>query len=302
MSKKNTVATPQEKETTQQVYKTPTGKVVTLEEKKKRREAREQEYQNFRINALRRRAKRKKMSEEDTNKAIEALKKQLDTPNNYNILLFFNPNNANLVKEALSKEGIIWKIMGYNPRKESDGYMYIVDADQEVLTTIREIVPPGTKVHPYVKKKPSILPITVSDKKKKPSNNNKNVAAKAKKLRKDIKSRKIKTVPNESLKGPMCFRKRVNEMRKSKAQRTREKEERKANGITYRTRKAYTGPFAGKTAIEKKKISANMKAHARSVKESRIALKKQTGTTVPLTSKKGSTGSEKASTTIKQAA
>lgn len=248
MSKNNkNVETAQESQTTQKVYKTPTGKTITLEEKKKRREAREQEYQNFRINALRRRAKRMKMSEEDINKAVEALKKQLDTPNNYNILLFFNPNNANLVKEALSNEGIVWKIMGYNPRKESDGYMYIVDADQEVLATIREIVPPGTKIHPYVKKKPSILPTTASDKQKKPSKNSKNTAAKAKKDRKEKKK--------------SYFLDRKNHKR------------------------------LGKTAAKASK------------KKSLLELKKKRkATTVQLKSNKRSTGSKKASTTLKQAA
>ena len=248
MSKNNKkVETAQESQTTQKVYKTPTGKIVTLEEKKKRREAREQEYQNFRINALRRRAKRMKMSEEDTNKAVEALKKQLDTPNNYNILLFFNPNNANLVKEALSKEGIVWKIMGYNPHKESDGYMYIADADQEVLATIREIVPPGTKIHPYVKKKPSILPTTASNEQKKPSKNSKNTAAKTKKDRKEKKK--------------SYFLDRKNHKRLGKA--------------------------AAKAS--KKKSLLELK-------------KKRKATTVQLKSNKRSTGSKKASTTLKQAA
>lgn len=183
MSKKNNVATPQEKETTQQVYKISTGKVVTLEERKKRREEREKQYQNFRINALKRRCKRMKISEEDTNKAIESLKKQMDTPNQYDVILMFNPNNAGLLTEALKNEGIVWKIMSHNQKKEADGYMFLI-ADQETLATIREIVPPGTKVHPYVKKKPPVLEVTKTPSEKKPSNNSKTVAAKAKKERK----------------------------------------------------------------------------------------------------------------------
>lgn len=171
MSKKNfKVATTENGKTTKQDTKhtfatanikkdkTPTGKVKTIKDREQIRKEREEQYQIFRINALKRRTKRIGLSEEDTNKAVEELKNQLNSPNQYDILLFFNPNNAKMIQEALTNKGIAWKIMSHNPKHESDGYAFIV-GDQEVLATIREIVPPGTKVHPYVKKKPPILPI-----------------------------------------------------------------------------------------------------------------------------------------------
>lgn len=164
-NKKNNVETAQESQATQTVYKEPTGKFVSLEEKKKRREAREQEYQNFRIKALRRRAERMKLSKEDTEKAVEQLKSQLNSPNQYDILLMFNPANAKMLLEALKNESIAYKIMSNNGKKESDGYMFL-DGDQEVLDTLREIVPPGTKIHPYVKKKAAILPAKPAKEKK----------------------------------------------------------------------------------------------------------------------------------------
>lgn len=157
----------------------PTGKVKTAEDREKRRKAREEQYKTFRVNALKRRAKRMKLSEEDTEAKVKELLTQLDTPNSYDVILFFNPSNADLVRSALQNEGITWKIMGCNHKEESDGFA-LVDADQETLGTLRAILPPGTKIHPYVKKKKPVLAAPVIKKEKKPSNNNKNVAHAAK--------------------------------------------------------------------------------------------------------------------------
>lgn len=159
MNKNNTVATAQESKTTTAYNEstssakkdnTPTGKVTTAEKREARRKAREEQYQNFRINALKRRAKRMGLSEEQTNVKVEELKKQLDAPNSYNVLILFNPNDFGLIKQAMDKEGLVWKM-------KSNSHIFM-DADQETLATIRSIMPPSAKIHPYVKKKPPVLP------------------------------------------------------------------------------------------------------------------------------------------------
>lgn len=163
---------------------TPTGKVKTIADKAKIREERERQYRDFRINALKRRAKRIGLSEEQTNVKIEELKKQLDTPNSYNVLVLFNANDKDLVKQAMMNEGLAYSIM-------ADTYLY-TEADAETLATMREIMPPGAKIHPYVKKKPPILPTpTSAAKKKKPITKAKKkaLATEAKKKRKAAASK-----------------------------------------------------------------------------------------------------------------
>lgn len=150
----------------------PTGKVTTLEDKKKRREEREQKYTTFRINALMRRAKRMKLSEDETKKAVNALIAQMKEPATYTILLMYagsirdnngkmNPINK-MVEEIITNNGMSWLM-------KSDYHMYI-EGDQETLKKLREILPSGVKIHPYVKKKPTILPIEEPPKHKKPRN------------------------------------------------------------------------------------------------------------------------------------
>lgn len=280
MSRKNfKVATGENGQTTlTKIDKTSTGKVKTIKDKEVIRKEREEQYKNFRIGALKRRAKRMGLTDEQIKVKVEELIKQIETPNSYFVLIMFNPKDADLLKQAFMNEGLTWKIMGAN-------YTY-VEADQETLATIREIAPPGAKIHPYVKKKPPILPVqepVVSGKKPLTKAEKKAMAKKAK------MARKAKSAEKDSLKGIMCFRKRVNEMRKSKAQRAAEKAERKKNHVK---RKFYTGPFAGKTAAQKKKISAEMKAHAKLVKAARIASKKARSTTVPMPPKNASEGSK----------
>ena len=268
--------------------KTPTDKVKTLKDKEALKKEREEQYKNFRIGALKRRAKRMGLTEEQTKVKVEELIKQINTPNQYLVLVMFNPDDKDMNTQALKNEGIVWKMQGSN-------YFYI-EADQDTLGTIRGIMTPGSKIHPYVKKKPPILPVQEQPKSKakQKTKAERKAAAKAAK-----NARKNKHVGEDSLKGIMCFRKRVNEMRKSKAQKAEEKAARKATKVK---RKAYTGPFTGKTAAQKKEISAKMKAHAEAVKASRIASKKASGTTIPMNAEKASEGSKKASTGINKAA
>lgn len=164
--------------------KVPTGKIKTAEEREKRRKAREEQYKTFRVNALKRRAKRYGLTEEETEEKVKKLLEQLDTPNSYRVLLMFNPKNAKILYAALDKEGLVCLMKApINAKEEQDSFCF-VEADQETLKTIREIAPPGTKIHPYVKKKEPVLAASESKKVKKPSNNNKDVAHAAKMVRK----------------------------------------------------------------------------------------------------------------------
>lgn len=164
MNEKNVkVATVENNVTTTKIDKTPTGKVKNIKDKEAIKKAREEQYKNFRIGALKRRAKRMGLSEEDTKKKIEELLVQLDTPNSYTVLILFNPKDENLVVQALKNEDLTWKM-------KSNSHLFM-DADQETLATIRKIMPPMAKIHPYVKKKPPVIPAqNVQKEEKKPKN------------------------------------------------------------------------------------------------------------------------------------
>lgn len=143
--------------------KTPTGKTKTLKDKEQLKKEREEQYINFRVNALKRRAKRMGLSDEETEKKIGELIVQINMDNTYNILILFSTKDLNLVKEALKNEGLVCKMM-------STSHLYI-EGDKEVLDTLRKIMPPSAKIHPYVQKKPPILPIKeVKKEEKKPKN------------------------------------------------------------------------------------------------------------------------------------
>lgn len=131
------------------VVKTPTGKVKTIKDREAIKKAREEEYINRRVNSLKRRAKRMGLSEEQIKIKVEELLKQINTPNSYDVLIFYNPKNRKMIEQSLHNEGLMCKII-------TDTYLFIV-ADQETLGTLREIIPPGSKIHPYVKRKPPIL-------------------------------------------------------------------------------------------------------------------------------------------------
>lgn len=143
--------------------KVPTGKVTLLKESETRKKTREEQYRNFRINALKRRCKRMGFDDEKTAQYVEALKKQLDAPKEYSILVIFSSKDSAMMKEALTNADINYKYHG-------DTY-YSIDGDQNVLAKIREIAPPGAKVHPYAKKMESVIPKEEKEVIKKPSNN-----------------------------------------------------------------------------------------------------------------------------------
>jgi hypothetical protein len=190
MRKNFKVATTEDGKTTLiKIDKTPTGKVKKIEDTKKRREAREEQYRQFRIKALIRRGQRMKLPEQEIEDLKKLLLKQMDEPKQYTILCLFPTKTptkkgeasiANLAKQAILNSKIECKLL-------VDTYAYII-GDEKVLTKLREILPEGVTIHPYPKKQASVFNIVDKPKQeKKPSNNNKNVAAKAKTARKTAK-------------------------------------------------------------------------------------------------------------------
>jgi len=239
MSRKNfKVATAEDGKTTlAKIDKTPTGKVKTLKDKEQIRKEREEQYKNFRINALKRRAKRMGLTEEQTEVKVKELLTQMDTPNSYLVLVLFNPNDQNLVKEALKNEGLVWKMM-------SNSHFFI-DADQETLGTLRGIMPPSAKIYPYVKKKPALLPIVEKKSEKKPKKGGK---------------------PHSCLNGKQEKRKRYNVARFSKKKKAEFKKEVKSLKDLWKANKKATGKVVQfkpkKRSTGSKKASTDIKKAA----------------------------------------
>jgi hypothetical protein len=160
MSRKNfKVATAQDGKTPTQdtkhtfvVKKTnvPTGTVKSLEDTNKRKEERKKQYENFRVNALKRRAKRMGLDEKEIEEKVKKLIEQINSPNQYNILIMFNPNDYQMIKEMLLNDSIQWKLL-------TTTYGFI-DGDGELLDDLRKMLPAGCKIYPYVKKKTPLLP------------------------------------------------------------------------------------------------------------------------------------------------
>ena len=152
MSRKNfKVATTEDGKTTMtKIDKTPTAKVKTLKDKEALKKEREEQYKNFRVAALKRRAKRIGLSEEQTKVKVEELLKQISAPASYDILIMFNPEDYDMIKQALMNEDITWKML-----VSTYGF---IDGDAEVLATLRTIIPKGSKIYPHVKRKPNVLP------------------------------------------------------------------------------------------------------------------------------------------------
>lgn len=275
MANKNTVDTAQKGQTTTK-NNIPTGKVKTLANATERRKAREEQFRNFRINALKRRCKRYGFDEAKTNEYVEALKKQMDAPKEYNIMVSFNAKDFNMVKEAITKANIKYNILvaGNGKARVSYGYMSLI-GDQKVLDKLREIAPPSAKIYPYAKKMESVIPKEEREVIKKPSNNmaEKKAAAKLE--------------------------------RKAKNMRVHAKDVYKdSNGRFHKRRKPSPRPNAG-TNKTKTHIGKRAWKKARTTQECiklSELIAKQKATVVQLNAKKSSTGSEKASTNLKKAA
>lgn len=151
-------------ETTQvsQATNKNTGKVKTLKTAQERKKAREEQFRNFRINALKRRCKRMGFSNEKIEELVKKLIEQMNAPKEYSILVMLNPKDGAMFKEALAKANIHYKYHG-------DTY-FSLNGNQNILAKIREIAPPGAKVFPYAKKMESVIP-KQEPSQKKPSNN-----------------------------------------------------------------------------------------------------------------------------------
>lgn len=262
------------------VVKIPTGKIITKEEKEKRRKAREEQFAKFRENALIRRAKRMGMTEEQIKEKVELLHKQIGAPNSYNVLLMFSPNNAKMLYAALDNEGIVCKMRGpVNYKEEQDSFCW-VEADQETLATIREIAPPGTKIHPYVMKKPPILPIT---------------APMAKSKKKTMGPKKVKSLRRMAKNGAYVA-KNNDKSNTPKAIRNAKKAE------EIRMHSDHKLAAKVQKEVRCKKNRKLEKAYKLFQKRLQKRFKKTSGTTIPMKPKKGSKATKKASTGLKQAA
>lgn len=151
----------------------PTGKVKTLANATERRKAREEQFRNFRIGALRRRCKRMGFDEAKTEEYVNKLIEQLNAPKEYDILIMFNSKDGPMMRQALDNAKIKYKF-------HADTYFF-VQGNQNILAKIREIAPPKAKIYPYARKMESVIPKEEREVIKKPSNNTaeKKSAAKA---------------------------------------------------------------------------------------------------------------------------
>lgn len=220
---------------------TPTGKVKDLKSKNDLQKEREEQYKKFRIAALTRRCKRMKMTEEEIAKKVKELTELLDTPNQYSVLIFFNPNNRDMVVQALKNEDIVYNIL-------SKDYGYI-DADKETLDTLRKILPPGTKIHPYTKKKKPVLEpqVKARGEKKRTKADKKRLANMAKAARKKA---------NNNLKELTKYRKRANAAGLSKEERKKFFDKVKAIKASWKGQKKQSGTVVH---LKAKKSSKGLK-------------------------------------------
>lgn len=175
MNKNTKVATAKE-------GKTPTGKVKDLAARNARRAAAEQEYINFRVNALKRRCKRMGTSEEETKKLIEQLMIDIKAPKKYSIHVLFRSGQKYEVDKEGKKHGTAFSTLATEAIKNSKIEYKIltpawalIEGGKEVLDKLREILAGWATIHPYeIKPKP---PKSEPVKVKKPSNNSKTAAA-----------------------------------------------------------------------------------------------------------------------------
>lgn len=231
MSRKNfKVATTEDGKTTlTKIDKTPTGKIKTLKDKEAIKAAREEQYKTFRTNALIRRAKRMGLSEEQIRVKVEELENQLKAPNHYNVLIWYDPKDFDMMKEALKNEDMTVDIL-------TTTYLFIT-VDSEGLETLRSIAPPTAKIYPHVKRKPPILPTEkprARGAKKRTKAEKKALAKAAKAARKALnrnKGHNPKSEAKERLEKFIKDRKAANIARKA-AKKASKKAVKKASGTT----------------------------------------------------------------------
>ena len=221
----------------------PTGKVKTLANATERRKAREEQFRNFRIGALRRRCKRMGFDEAKTEEYVKKLIEQLNAPKEYSILVMFNAKDYNLLKEAVAKAKINYNILtAGTPTKARIAWGYMsLDGNQDILAKIREIAPPSAKIYPYAKKMESVLKdVERPPQEKKPTKNTTAVKSANKQKKKELhrcthKKGKGKFVAKQQRKISLAERKKA----------------RKATTIQLKAKKSSTGSKKASTSIKK---------------------------------------------------
>lgn len=281
MSRKNfKVATTEDGKTTlTKIDKTPTGKVKTLKDKEAIKAAREEQYKTFRVNALKRRAKRIGLSDEQIKVKVEELLKQIDAPANYDIMIMFNPADYDMVKQALMNEDITWKLL-----VSTYGF---IEGDAEVLATIRTIVPSTAKIYPHVKRKPNVLPTAepyVRGAKKRTKAEKKALAKAAKAARKALNRNKGHNTNSEAKERVMQFIKNwYNEKRNLHGKKAK--------------RKAFLGTQGSYEALPKR-----VKVKAKRQNFTKTHISKGRRIVIPKATENASTSVKMASTSVKKAA
>jgi hypothetical protein len=281
MSRKNfKVATTEDGKTTlTKIDKTPTAKVKTLKDKEALKKEREEQYKNFRIAALKRRAKRIGLSEEQINVKVKELTEQLNAPNNYDITIMFNPADFDMVKQALMNEDITWKLL-----VSTYGFL---EGDAEVLATLRTIVPKTVKIYPHVKRKPNVLPTAVPyvhGAKKRTKAEKKALAKAAKAARKALNRNKGHNVKSEA-------KERLEQFLKNWHAEKRNLHGKKAK------RKAFLGTQGSYEALPKR---VKVKPKRQNFTKTRIS--KERRIVIPKATVKAQVSLKKASTDVKKAA
>lgn len=281
MSRKNfKVATTEDGKTTlTKIDKTPTGKVKTLKDKEAIKAAREEQYKNFRVNALKRRAKRIGLSDEQTKVKVEELLKQMTAPANYDIMIMFDPTDYDMVKQALMNEDITWKLL-----VSTYGF---IEGDAEVLATVRTIVPSTAKIYPYVKRKPNVLPTAepyVRGAKKRTKAEKKALAKAAKAARKALNRNKGHNTNSEAKERVMQFIKNWhNEKRNLRGKKAK--------------RKAFLGTQGSYEALPKR-----VKVKPKRQNFTKTHVSKERRIIIPKATVKAQVSLKKASTDVKKAA
>ena len=266
----------------------PTGKVKSIEE---RRKAREESYKQFRVNALKRRAKRMGLTKEQTDEKVQLLLKQLQESATYNIIVTYHMNDKAMVVQALKNEDIVCKMMVDANRRNQDAYC-IIEADKDVLDYLRGLDIPTMKIHPYVKRKPPIIEGQVKKKSDYVAKNNDKsntpkgirnarktmiVAAMIEHFKELKANGVIKQVTANMLKGTYVAMHNDHKLAAKLQKEVR----------TKRDRKLKKQEMLLKKRLEKRRLASK---------------KTKGGTIVPLKSKNNTEGLKKASKTIKKAA
>ena len=209
----------------------PTGKVKSIKDAEARKKAREEQFRNFRINALRRRCARMKFTEEKTEELVKKLIEQLNAPKEYSILVMLDTKDSAMMKEALAKAKIQYNYHG-------DTY-FSIDGNQDILAKIREIAPPKAKIYPYAKKMESV--ISKEEIPKKPKNKN---------------------VPHSRPKGKNVLKKRYNVANMSKKNRKNFKAQVKSLRDKWAAEKAAKKKGSTTVQLNSKKSSEGLKKAA----------------------------------------